>query len=1121
MRPGRPGQGPGHFPYDLLGGRVEEGADETPPPPPRPAGGRLAPLAGVSRPPSLDHLLLPADGEGVGDVSRAAGAERGGQPELAGLPGAAEPSTSGGEPGEAASADVTPRASQPPDSSAGARTPPKAHWDKVKIAVKQGKVLADIERPGGQPGTPPKKKMSFGDVALLVMMQKKQQELDSILAKEGLQEGSVQEAMGRSIAKSIINAYKDRVQSPTKKGPSSPDGGSGDEEEDGSDVELSEDHTRLLYLIYCFTERTDTDEETWIRKVPLMVLIYEGIVEGVFEYDYAPAADIVNGKRTYLNLSQEGRDDIDDLREAGLIYCLKLSSKKYQSTIAYRLTPFGKQHLQDSCSEEDRELVEKVLYPGESRERKDIFMVVWDDEESEFRLETASGVTKPSTITEIESVSYVSSPYIPRSMMRTTRKCSSNKSQTEQLANAVSNIKDELDEELTLDSVNIVIGEWIPMGANQIVALNDKLGSTERVQGGFFTAVVDENPDASEFVGESEGLSQVEILDFNETEYVNFEAEVHFPEEDGIIQVENFGVHIDEGGFLAYGMKCEGIMQAVENEISLDNMSRLLVDVHGDSSKLVDNLLSPHQRIMLEMTFLNDAEHRDKFNVIFCTNINPMLKAAEYFDKEAKENELKQVIGDTYIAEDLGEKEVLIVGKNGIILCSPDVDVHEEYVMYYLSLMSRNMFMRSLFQRTFILTDVLKHIRHLIDTNETDPNSVTTIRRLLSESSAEITLLSEIQSYLSESLAALEAPQRPDPESQPQVAKLYKVLGLSSTASRLQRRILDMKKNIDGSKGDVDSLREMANAVAEGRGFRVQEAVQANTKNLEDVFRANERQSASLEIMQVVLAGSLAFDVLDRLHGLYLGIAADIVWANEVFGWVYQTPMMLFLMNLAAWAGIGGFIMWSMKHVAEKAAGVLSINYLVNTPINFDKLLTYLQDKEVEVEDSHADKLTFLKKYSWDETDKVRWQGEPPRIEVLVDTRYHFLLKAFIQVSTNMSKVRQDDVRELFFGELRDRGVIVGEHLQGIEVIPESEASPGKVLEGDSVSEKQGEYPSDARRDSVGSFAKDGRRESGAGREHHSFVDGRDALGTHLTREDNTITTKKGFSEQARRMSDN
>jgi hypothetical protein len=39
-------------------------------------------------------------------------------------------------------------------------------------------------------------------------------------------------------------------------------------------------------------------------------------------------------------------------------------------------------------------------------------------------------------------------------------------------------IKDELDENLRLNDVRLVIGEWIPMGANQIVALNDKLGSS-------------------------------------------------------------------------------------------------------------------------------------------------------------------------------------------------------------------------------------------------------------------------------------------------------------------------------------------------------------------------------------------------------------------------------------------------------------------------------------------------------------------------------------------------------------------------------------------------------------------------------------------------------------------
>ena len=701
----------------------------------------------------------------------------------------------------------------------------------------------------------------FQGVALAAMYHKKKEQIERTLEAQGV--GGVHSEMERSIAKRLLRRAADSAS-----GPPSPGG------EDEEEKDMTTDHTRLLYMIDCYTREGSDDKDTWIRKVPCMVLIYEGIVEGCLDYDYAPAPDIVNGKRTYLNISQDGRDDLDDLREEGFLYGLKLSSKKFQSTVAFRVTPFGKQHLADHLTDEDREEVEKFIYvEGKPKTKENLYQVEWDAEEFVFRLVAQSGESKESTITEIESVSYVSSPFIPSVLRKYGRECTNNQDRTKELEDAQSNIKDELDEEITVDNVNIVLAEWIPMGSNQIVALNDKLGSSERVQGGFFTAVVDENPDASEFMGEKEGLSEVDILDFEETTYVNFEAEVHFPEEDGIVQVENFGVYMNDEGFLLYGMKAEGIMHAIQDELSLDNMSRLLVDVHGDSSALVDNLLSPHQRIMLDLTYLGDSESRDKFNVILCSNINPMLPAEEYFDKEAKENELKQVIGDTYSADDLGDGEVLIIGKNGILLCTPDQSKYEQIIVIYLSLMTRNMYLRSLFQRTFILADSLKHIRHLIETSETDPNSITIIRNLLLEASGDIILLSEIQSYLSESLQEMEIPAVPPAGDE---RKLHDILQLKATWQRLRRRVKDMKKDIDGSKGEVESLREMADVVSEGKGMKVKEAVQANTKNLEDVFRAAERQSASLEMMNVVLAGSLAFDIIDRLHGLYLGIAPDI-----------------------------------------------------------------------------------------------------------------------------------------------------------------------------------------------------------------------------------------------------
>mmetsp|Transcript_24580 Transcript_24580/g.80306 ORF Transcript_24580/g.80306 Transcript_24580/m.80306 type:complete len:1147 (-) Transcript_24580:43-3483(-) len=921
-------------------------------------------------------------------------------------------------------------------------------WGKVKDGMLSNMGAAAVAAGDKQTG-----KDGFANIVMAAKLQIRYEKMQK-MQEHDPSKSKVQNAMESSLARRLMARRKQTNIEPDS--PQKSPGRDSDEEDEAGDVspsgdpddleeleELGRDHTRLLYLISLFSgsvpgEQGDSGEmDTWVRKVPLMVLIYEGIVGGIFDYDYAPAPDIVGGKRVYLNITQEGRDDLDDLREQGMLYGLKLSSKKYQSTVALRVTALGDQHLLDALKEEDKEAVEGVMYaPDVARSPENLLKVRWDAEELKFVMYSDAGYERDSTITEIESVSYVSSPYIPRNVRSWGRTCTSNADRTDLLKDAESNIKDELDENLTINNVHLLIGEWLPMGANQVVALNDKLGSSERVAGGFFTSVVDMEPDACIFVGESEGLTEVDILDFDETTYVNFEAEVHYPEEDGIVQVENFGVHINEEGFIMYGMKCEGIMHAIQDRLSLDNLSRLLVDVHVDSSKIVDNLLSPHQRIMLDLTYLNDAEHREKYNVILTSRINKegedeMLSADKYMDKEANENELKQVIGDTHASYDLSPGEVLLVGKNGLIVSSPTFERFEPLCVAYLSLMTRNMYMRSLFQRTFILADTLKHIRELIEDHESDPNSINTIRNLLSEASGDIILLSEIQSYLAESLTAVSMPEQPAADDRAS-RKLFRIFNVESTHKRLIRRVQDMKKNIDGSRGEVNSLRDMADTVSEAKEVRVAEAVQANTKNLEDVFRANERASASLEIMQVVLAGSLAFDIIDRLHGLYLGIAGEIDWAIEMFEPVYTTPGAYFIVNMAWWGILGGFIKYLLWHLGEQASGILSVRYRINAKISIKNFRRYLDTKSVEVENIDSDKTSEIKKFSWDETDTELWQGSPPKIEVQVDTKYAFLLSAFIQVATKKCKSTQEDVKRNFFNSLRTHHVIT-QIIPGIE----------------------------------------------------------------------------------------
>ena len=100
-----------------------------------------------------------------------------------------------------------------------------------------------------------------------------------------------------------------------------------------------------------------------------------------------------------------------------------------------------------------------------------------------------------------------------------------------------------------------LVAEWIPFGANQIVGLNERLGALDRCQGGFFTSMVDENPTDTK-MSVPQGNTNVKILDFDFVRFINFEADINYAEDEGIVQVENFGMHLNVDGTIIYGQLC-------------------------------------------------------------------------------------------------------------------------------------------------------------------------------------------------------------------------------------------------------------------------------------------------------------------------------------------------------------------------------------------------------------------------------------------------------------------------------------------------------------------------------------------------------------------------------------
>lgn len=153
-------------------------------------------------------------------------------------------------------------------------------------------------------------------------------------------------------------------------------------------------------------------------------------------------------------------------------------------------------------------------------------------------------------------------------------------------------------------------------------------------------------------------------------------------------------------------------MRAVGSGISLDLLSRLIVDAHADSATIADALLSSAQREMLEAVFgEGDTESRTKFNCIFAKDISPAVAAQRYLDGEDRENELRQVLGQCEWAHNLSTEDVVILGRHGILLAGPHVQRHEDYVQIVCSLLTMKLFVKAIFSRVLFISQELLLLR--------------------------------------------------------------------------------------------------------------------------------------------------------------------------------------------------------------------------------------------------------------------------------------------------------------------------------------------------------------------------------------------------------------------------
>ena len=192
--------------------------------------------------------------------------------------------------------------------------------------------------------------------------------------------------------------------------------------EEQEDLEIihivTEAQAELLYMMSRFTHEGDF----WITHNALRILIYEGILykaesgRDLFsEWDYAPNSVMFTEGRRYVNISQEAEDDLNDLRELGLIEEMrmkgpnKLYHTKYQIGEEGRIMlPYLPEDLKQTvdgflrCKKCGSEMI-RVICGLDRADTPNACLIQCKDGDCGYQYE--------SSFSKIEDVSYVSVPF--------------------------------------------------------------------------------------------------------------------------------------------------------------------------------------------------------------------------------------------------------------------------------------------------------------------------------------------------------------------------------------------------------------------------------------------------------------------------------------------------------------------------------------------------------------------------------------------------------------------------------------------------------------------------------------------------------------------------------------
>jgi len=586
-------------------------------------------------------------------------------------------------------------------------------------------------------------------------------------------------------------------------------------------------------------------------------------------------------------------------------------------------------------------------------------------------------------------------------------------------------VTDELQELTFLIDPSIFICEYIPFGSNHIIAFNDELDSHGAVEGGLLTSLIDKEPRKSTFRVVDQ-LTSVRVRRFDPNDFIQFEANITYENVGGVQQIEDFGVHVDASGRVVYGCSLLEVV-GKRDKHSLDNISRVIADLVNDSSRMMNNLLSTYQRRLLDLVYFHQPQNRNKFFILTAKGIEPEMNAQLYVDETAYHNELNQIVKQLYYSKELKTGGKCFFGSEGLILISKNFEQYEEILAIIGFFQGIDIFQKNYFSEMFMLWDEVRDARDFVDKSGVDPNAIGEAQIILSRVSAGVVLMTELLQFMQTAVNNITfefQDLQPLNEAQEELSELVQ---LRDTLKKATTRVEDASLIVKGLKDEIAGVNGLIATLSERQMRQMNEALKDSITSMDEMTRSNERTGVALNVLQVVLSGSIAFSVIALIVGDYTYEPIGNLLATDL-------PFLIFWVGLSVGlfflTGFG--ILKFIKRLTEKAEPNLRVALKIGAPFHPKNFEKYLNAKPIKHQRMISRVGLTIKEYTWDDDDSEKWVGNEANIVFNIDTTNNILLSITINIDSPKN-ITTKEASQIMLKELTDENIIAKDTIQQIQ----------------------------------------------------------------------------------------